>query len=123
MYELTLSIPMVPLALNKTLRAGKWKNHKQNLQWDAYISAFVCGKKPPLPLEHAVISLQRYSARTLDYDGLVGSMKPVVDALVTNGILKDDSWKVLGKWDVDQFYRPKKLGPELVIYIRQLTQV
>jgi len=75
-------------------------------------------KKPIKPLEKAKIDIVRYSHRTLDYDGLVGSMKPVVDALVSCGVLKDDSWKVTGQWNVNQRFRPKKDGPLLEIMVR-----
>jgi hypothetical protein len=56
----------------------------------------------------------------LDYDGLVGSLKPVVDALVSAGIVLDDRWSVLGAWRVDQRFRPKKQGPLLEIQIEEL---
>lgn len=78
-------------------------------------------KKPKTPLSKAIISIVRHSHRTLDYDGLVGSLKPVVDALVTCGVLSDDSWKVLGKWNVDQKFRSKCDGPLLEILVQGLT--
>ncbi len=56
----------------------------------------------------------------LDFDGLVGSLKPVVDALVTAGILLDDRWSVLGAWSVDQKFREKKAGPMLEILVQEL---
>lgn len=37
------------------------------------------------------VKITRYSARTLDVDNLVGGCKPLVDALVTAGVLVDDS--------------------------------
>lgn len=51
----------------------------------------------------------------LDFDGLVGSLKPVVDALVTAGVIEDDSWKHVGAWIVDQQFRPERQGPLLEI--------
>lgn len=74
-------------------------------------------------MKRARIRLVRHAYRTLDYDGLVGSMKPVVDALVTARVLKDDSWNVLGRWDVDQKFRPKKDGPELEIWITEVPDL
>jgi hypothetical protein len=44
----------------------------------------------------------------LDFDGVVGSCKPVVDALVYAGVLKDDSWNVVGAWKVDQVSGPRR---------------
>lgn len=77
-------------------------------------------KLPPAPLTKANITLIRHSPRMLDFDGCVGSLKPVVDALVTVGVLSDDSWSVVGRWNVDQKYRPKSQGPLLEILINEL---
>lgn len=74
-------------------------------------------KLPPRPLEKAQITLVRYSHRMLDFDGLVGSMKPVVDGLVTAGVLKDDSFGVTGPWAVNQRFRPKNEGPLLEVLV------
>ncbi len=78
-------------------------------------------KLPPEPLKKARIRLVRHFYKTLDYDGLVGSMKPVVDALVTSGVLIDDSWKTLHVWDCDQVFRPKKDGPLLEIFVNEIA--
>jgi hypothetical protein len=77
-------------------------------------------KKPKAPLKRARLTLIRYSHRMLDYDGLVGSMKPVVDALVASGVLEDDSWNVLGAWSVDQRFRKKSDGPLLELLVQEL---
>jgi hypothetical protein len=75
---------------------------------------------PLSPLAKAHIRLIRHSHRTLDFDGLVGSLKPVVDSLVSAGVILDDRWSVLGKWDVDQVFRPKKEGNLLEIYVSEV---
>lgn len=56
----------------------------------------------------------------MDFDGFVGSLKPVVDALVTAGVIEDDSWKVLQAWEVDQVFRAQKDGPLLQIEIKEI---
>ena len=53
----------------------------------------------------------------LDFDGLVGSVKPVIDGLTRAGVIKDDSWGVVGAWQVDQVFRPKKEGPRIEIIV------
>lgn len=73
-------------------------------------------------MRRAKISIIRHSHRMLDFDGLVGSLKPVVDALVTAGILLDDRWSVLGAWAVDQRFRSKKDGPLLDILVEEMGQ-
>lgn len=119
-YVLHLEIPTLPLSLNQKLR-GHWrKAHKENQAWDLLIASMVRGRKPKAPLEKARIRVLRHHYRFLDYDGCIGSLKPVIDALVTAGVLIDDSWPVVGAWDVSQAFRPKKDGPLLEVWVTSL---
>lgn len=120
-YILELSIPWVPKSLNASIDRGWHRNRKDGKAWDAFIWSETRGKLPEKPLELASISITRHSHRMLDYDGLVGSMKPVVDALVSAGVLKDDSWSVLGRWNVDQSFRRKKEAQLLVISVKEIV--
>ncbi len=121
-YRLFFEIPWLPAALNKKL-SGHWRDrHRENNAWDVYIHTLVMGKKPKSPLKRASIRLVRHAYRSLDFDGLVGSLKPVIDSLVTAGVLADDSWNVLGAWSVDQKFRAKKLGPLLEIEIVEIPE-
>jgi hypothetical protein len=120
MYKLELHLRVLPESLNKSLRAHHHARRKENKAFDHLIWAEVQGKKPKEPLELAAICLIRHSYRMLDFDGLVGSMKPVVDALVTAGVLADDSWNVTGPWLVDQKFRKKKDGPMLSIFVQEI---
>lgn len=52
----------------------------------------------------------------MDYDGVVGSMKGVVDALVLCGIMHDDSYNVTGPWVVTQ----EKGRPGLFIEVTEI---
>ena len=47
-------------------------------------------KRPPKPLKMALVRLWRKSSRQPDFDNLVMSFKPVVDALVKLGLIEDD---------------------------------
>jgi hypothetical protein len=117
MFKLFLTTDVLPKGLNKKLGSHWRTRHKENKSWDLMIACLCSGKLPNKPLERAQISIVRHSYRMLDYDGLVGSMKPVVDSLVSCGVLKDDSWNVLGEWIVKQRFRPKKEGPLLEIMV------
>ncbi len=119
MYKLYLQLDQVPKSLNKKLRSNRFKNNRENLTWDLMIEYECKDKLPKYPLKKATISILRHSHRTLDYDGLVGSMKPVVDALVSCGVLKDDTWNILGKWNVSQKFRAKKEGQILEILVQE----
>ncbi len=113
---------MLPKSMNKSLRAGMFANRRETAKWESYIASECRDLLPPAPLMSARITLVRHSHRTLDFDGVVGSMKPVVDSLVRAGILLDDSWKVLGAWNVDQRFRKKKDGPLLSIEIVEMKE-
>jgi hypothetical protein len=117
MYKLKLEFETLPKSLNKKLRSNYFKNHKELKSWQMMVELQSFGKKPDYPLPKASIEIIRHSYRLLDYDGLVGSLKPVIDAIVKAGILIDDSWGVTGRWFVDQKFRPKKLGPLLEVTI------
>lgn len=120
MYKLDLTLHALPDSLNKGLRGHRMKYFSKNKRWDMLIFGMCRGKLPETPLKKAHITIVRHFWRTLDYDGLVGSMKPIVDALVSAGVIVDDSWKVLGAWEVDQQFRTKKEGPLLTIQIKEL---
>lgn len=107
--------------MNKKLRSHFLKNHRENKSFDMMIYHRCYRNLPPKPLEKAKITIVRHTySRMMDYDGLVGSMKPVVDALVTVGVLKDDSWSVTGPWHVSQCFRKKKDGPLLEIMVQEI---
>ena len=119
MYSLKIEIDSLPKSLNVKLRSHYHKNKKENDSWDRMIYFKTLNQLPPEPLLKANIKIIRHSSRTLDFDGFVGSLKPVVDALVSCGVLSDDSWNVLGAWEVDQVFRPKKLGVLLEVFITE----
>lgn len=119
-YELRIELTELPQSLNKKLRKHWTKNHRENNLWDTLIYQKVFRQLPPSPLKKAKLRIVKHFWRTMDFDGFVGSLKPVVDALVTAGVIEDDSWKVLQAWEVDQVFRDKKLGPLLQIEIKEV---
>ena len=119
-YELKIAIHCLPKSLNKKLRSNRFKNNSENKRFDFLIAGMVRGRLPKEPLPKAHIKIVRHFYRTLDFDGLVGSMKPLVDAIVSAGVLKDDSWSVLGPWEVEQVFRPKSQGPLIEVIVTGL---
>lgn len=122
MYSLRLEIPEAPPSLNKSLRTYRHQRDKINKHWYNLLWYLTSGKRPPRPLRKAKIKITRHFYRTLDYDGLVGSLKPVVDGLTHAGIIIDDKWSVVGAWEVDQVFRPKSGGVRLVIEVTELPE-
>jgi len=121
MYKLDVTLHSLPDSLNKGLRTHRLKYNQKNKRWDLLIFGMVRHKLPPKPITKARITIVRHFWRTLDYDGLVGSMKPIVDALVDAGVLSDDTWKVTGPWVIDQQFRSKKEGPLLTVCVEEMA--
>lgn len=119
MYKLDLTLHSLPESLNKGLRAHRMKYQQKNKMWDLLIFGMVRQKLPAQPLTKARLTIVRHSWRQLDYDGLVGSLKPIVDALVDAGVLADDTYAVTGPWVVTQEFRPKKEGPLLTVRVEE----
>ncbi len=122
MYILDVQLHSLPDSLNKGLRGHRMKYFAKNKKWDFLILGMVRNRLPPTPLKRARITIVRHFWRSLDYDGLVGSMKPIVDALVDAGVIVDDSYQVTGPWVVTQEFRPKKEGPLLTVRVEELLQ-
>lgn len=122
LYVLELKIPFLPSSLNKALRDHHFTRSKNNSAWDKLIWLYVRNQLPPKPLTKVKITCQRYNWKALDYDGLVGSFKGPIDALETAKVIKKDSWKVTGKWDVDQHFLPKKETPYITIKIEEIHE-
>lgn len=119
-FTLKVEIPWLPKSLNRKLRAGWRANASEMKSWACYLSAELHSRRPKIPLARARIRIVRHAHRTLDFDGLVGSLKPVVDGLVGAGIIADDSWAVTGAWDIDQQFRSRKAGPLLTIEVYEV---
>ncbi len=120
MYKLDIQLHSLPDSLNKGLRGHRMKYFAKNKRWDLLIFGMVRNRLPDKPLTKARITIVRHFWRQLDYDGLVGSMKPIVDALVDAGVLADDNYKVTGPWIVTQEHRPKSAGPLLTVCVEEI---
>lgn len=119
-YEIYICIEgALPKAMNKVMRSHWRKNHQDGSRWKELIQRAVLTMRPAIPLTKASISITRHSYRMLDYDGLVASMKPLVDGL-KGFVIEDDTWKVTGPWKVDQKFRSKAHGHLLEVWVREI---
>ncbi len=117
-YMLTIEVHGdVPPATNAILGAHWRVKHENAVKWKKIIIPPLAPFLPEKPLEQAQISACRYSHRMVDFDGLVASLKPVIDSLKDAGVIIDDRWSVTGRWNVFQEFRPKKQGQSLVICV------
>lgn len=75
--------------------------------------------KPPLPLKKFKLTFHRYSAKTLDFDNYISSLKSYIDGIKQAGIIEDDSWDFIRGIEVDQFISKER---KIVIHVKEVTQ-
>lgn len=96
-YTLTFEIAGLPKMPNALL-GSHWRTrstHKK--RWLMHVSAAVKHNIPRRSLVLARVTCVRMSSKQPDHDGLVGSFKPILDALVNLNILLDDTPTVIGQ--------------------------
>ena len=100
-------LPRIPKSPNEVL-GGHWRKLQgERGGWRTLVAA-ICGK-PEEPVTFRVrLRLDCVRQRLLDPDNLVGSVKPVIDALKRQGWLQDDTPALL-KLEVAQQKGPKQL--------------
>ena len=116
-FSLTLKVDSVPPPLNVVLRQHYHKRARHYTKIYNHVDFLCRGKVPPEPLEKAKIKIERHHYRFCDFDGVVAAYKPYVDGLIKTKVILNDNWKVLGAWEVNQIFRPKRLGPLSIIKV------
>lgn len=111
-YKLHFQIAGLPASANVTMGRNVYIARTNSKKWKKEVFNLIRGYLPKTPLKSAMLTLVRFNWRTLDFDGLVISFKPVVDGLcplegISTGIMENDSWKATGVWRVDQRYAPR----------------
>jgi hypothetical protein len=103
-YRLEFSIAGLPRMTNPSGRANHWAiKAAEARKWHAFVFVAVASHRPVKPLEHARLTLTRYSSVSPDSDGLVSGFKHVIDGLVKAGVLVNDKVSNIGmptyKWE------------------------
>lgn len=96
LYTFEVEIPVLPRLPNQLLGA-KWRTRAGHAKkWEHLVWRYCWHLRPTEPLKRARLTLTRFSSRRPDFDGLVGSFKSPLDALVKLGVLADDAHEVIG---------------------------
>lgn len=101
-YKISVDIETLPKLPNALGQFGKWARYNEQKKWKSLIYRHFIGQTPKDPLKKAMVTITRFSARQPDPDNNYASLKPVLDGLVVNGILADDSGDhidLLAKWE------------------------
>lgn len=94
-YCLSFELNELPPGLNKALRLNRWKRNEAFKKIYGISNVLIGNNRPSKPLTRFNLSFTRHTISPLDYDGLVASFKPFLDALVRSGIIEDDSWDLV----------------------------
>ena len=90
-YTLDLEISTLPKLPNQLLH-GHWSTvSRESRMWHDLVGwSVVAARRPEAPLARARVWFTRRSRSEPDPDGLVGSFKYVLDALVSSRVLEND---------------------------------
>ncbi len=95
-YSIEFEIATLPKLPNQLL-GRHWRARSAHAnQWLGKVVVAVNRNKPAEPLPKAKLTMTRLSSSEPDFDGLVGSFKSVVDALVKLKILENDKPSNIG---------------------------
>lgn len=107
-YHLSLRLDGLP-PMNTSHTRGHWsKAHREVLRWRTEIAVLTHQQRPAKPLAHARLTITRHSSVEPDLDNAAQAVKPILDALVSAGILLDDSPRVLARVYLWQRAAPRK---------------
>ena len=108
-YSLELELAISPTDSNKILGRHWRAKHEVFERVKKEIFLKTRGKIPAQPLENFKISVVRESSKTMDWDNLVSSLKPVIDGLKLAGVIIDDNWQYIRSIETDQKISNKKI--------------
>jgi hypothetical protein len=120
-YRLYFQIDSLPKMPNQIL-GSHWRTRSEHARlWKRLVWAAIANKKPRAPLQRATVTLARHSSVEPDDDGMRGSFKPVLDALVQCGVLVDDKRENIGSPICFWVKAPPKKG-RIVVIVEQRVE-
>lgn len=96
-YSLEFEISIAPTDSNRMLGRSRYAKASIFKKVKTEIAHLVRGKAPKEPLTSFKISAHRFSPCFMDMDNCFAMLKPYIDGLTQNGIIKDDSWQFLNQ--------------------------
>lgn len=90
-YPITLTLPFSSPSQNDLQRWHWAKRRKYRVDMGLLIRMQVRARRYPRAQTPMVLEMLRVGPRCLDYGNLVGGFKPILDALVSEGMLVDDA--------------------------------
>ena len=117
-YSIQLEISLHNTDPNRT-RGKHWSQiRKTGNAIKREIALLSKGNRPKTPLDKFKIKIVRHAVKEMDWDNLVASLKPAIDALHLSQIIKNDSWKYIRFIDIVQV--KSKTERKLVITVEEI---
>ena len=121
MYTLTFEVLTMPLTLNQVMSKHWRSRHKnfEDIKREVKYSILQF-KKPERPLTKAEIHISRFSSGTLDRDNAYFTAKPILDALVREGVIEDDGFDMIKRISVNQVKIKRGEQKKLIVSLFEL---
>ncbi len=105
-----LDIPDVTPSANVLNKMHWAARYKLRGQWQWLVKAAILNERIKVKLiPHAKITVERFSSRLLDQDNFIAGTKGLMDSLVREGFIEDDSPKHLTAKYVQHIGKPRTL--------------
>jgi hypothetical protein len=112
-YSTTFTVYTMPLTLNQVMSRHWRVRHANFSKIHAEVARQVV--PPPSPLKRIRVEIDRYSSGSLDRDNAYFTFKPILDALVSIGVLEDDGWENVDQPHIYQIKTKRKETRKLVV--------
>ena len=120
MYSLEFTVNQLP-PMNSADGLHWRKRNTIKKSWEILVWKEILNRRPVLPLRFARVAVTRHSSVHPDYDNLVQGSKMILDALVQNGVLRDDKPGVIGYPNYHWVKAAPKKG-KVVVTVNELAE-
>jgi hypothetical protein len=120
-YSTTFTIYTMPLTLNQVMSRHWRVRHTNFSKIHAEVARQVT--PPPVPVKKIAVEIDRYSSGSLDRDNAYFTFKPILDALVSIGVLEDDGWDNVGQPHIHQIKTKRTETRKLVVRVEELHDI
>lgn len=120
-YSLTFEIFTMPLTLNQVM-AKHWRSRHANFEKikNEIKHSVLQFKRPESPIRKAEIVIFRHSPGILDRDNAYFTAKPILDALVREGVLEDDGFEMVKRIHVEQIKIKRNEQKRVIVSLREI---
>lgn len=111
----------MPLTLNQVM--GKhWRSRHSNFEKikTEIKYSILQFKRPGKPIKKAEILIHRHSPGTLDRDNAYFTAKPILDALVREGVIEDDGFEMVKRIHIEQIKIKRNQQKRVIVCLREV---